>query len=110
MPLRLGNQPDSLEVWLTPHGDFYEALEAMDPTQTFPVPWDVGSEVYLVFGEDGEPQVRWDAAVSANITSWSVQSDDVDDVLDAGLTTARLWYENGIVNYPLAVGQIVVYG
>ena len=109
MPLRLGSEPDSLEVLLPANGDFIETLETLTPDMTGPQPWPLGTQISLVFGE-GAGQVVWFATIDTNLLSWVVQSHEVNAVIDAGLKRVALWYENGTIRYPLAIGDVAVYG
>ena len=110
MPLTLGTEPDGLDVILIPGADFVETVETLTPDQSGPQPWPIGTVIRLVLGDSDEAQGIWDATVNVNIVSWAVEQTEVDRVIAARLRSARLWYINGTVSYPLAIGEISVYG
>jgi hypothetical protein len=106
VPLRLGTVPDHLDVVLVPDADFVESVETLTADMITPQPWPTGTTLTLVFGD----AVSWPATIDTNIVSWNVQSDAVNEVIESQHRGVKLWYENGTVKVPLAIGQVSVHG
>ena len=87
-----------------------ESVETLSPDLAFPQPWPPGTVLTLVFGDPPGPTVSWVATIDSHVVSWNVQSDAVAAVIGSGRLSVRLWYENGTVRVPLAVGEAQVYG
>ena len=108
--MTLGTEPDRLDVVLVRDSDFIESIETMSPDLTTPLPWPGGAVVSIELGTSAGTVMTWAATVNGHVLSWTVQSDQVNAAIDAHLTAARLWYTNGTVRVPLAIGSVSVYG
>lgn len=85
MAVNLGYVPQKLTVTLAEGGDFVSALVATTP-------WPVGTGIELRLTGGTVGTVTWPAVVDDVRADWNVSNLDVQDVIDAKASTARLVY------------------
>jgi hypothetical protein len=103
--VRLGFDPGTLTVYLTPWGDFWAELDRIDPATGDFLAWDDGTGIELHFFAsltETEPEAVWAASISGYQATWHVpKAQVITDALDPVNDTVRLIY------LPAAGGELL---
>lgn len=98
----LGVDPESVDLNLNDGYDFKAVIELTDASDV-PIPWPVGTEVYIRF-TDGS---SWQATISGTEAQWNVDKAVVGAVVASRYSLA---YVNGTNDDPLWRGRVIRHG
>lgn len=96
MSITLGSVPENLTVVLTKDADFFTTLQNADGD------WPIGAQVQLIF-QDG---TVWEAGISGPDAVFSIDSSQVNLIIDLKPRFVKLFYREGLTEICWALGGV----